>query len=41
MGIVSAVTARGRTFGIIAIAAAAIAPFLSFGTFVALSFAFA
>ena len=41
MGIVSAVTARGRTFGIIAIAAAAIAPLLSFGTFVALSFAFA
>ena len=41
MGIVSTVTARGRTFGIIAIAAAAIAPFLSFGTFVALSFAFA
>ena|SRR5699024_8149853 len=41
MGIVSAVTARGRTFAIIAIAAAAIAPLLSFGTFVALSFAFA
>lgn len=41
MGIVSAVTARGRTFGIIAIAAAAIAPLLSFGTFVALSFVFA
>ena len=41
MGIVSAATARGRTFGIIAIAAAAIAPLLSFGTFVALSFAFA
>ena len=41
MGIVSAVTARGRAFGIIAIAAAAIAPLLSFGTFVALSFVFA
>jgi hypothetical protein len=41
MGIVSAVTARGRIFGIIAIAAAAIAPLLSFGMFVALSFAFA
>lgn len=41
LGIVSAVTARGRTFGIVAIAAALIAPFVSFGTFVALSFAFA
>lgn len=41
LGIVSAVTARGRTFGIVAIAAALIAPFVSFGTFVALSFTFA
>src|SRR5699024_1123722 len=41
MGIVSAVTARGRAFRTIAIAAPAIAPFLSSGTFVALSFAFA
>ncbi|WP_166969358.1 hypothetical protein [Brevibacterium atlanticum] len=41
LGIVAAVTARGRTFGIIAISAAVIAPFVSFGTFIALSFAFA
>ena len=41
LGIIAAVTARGRTFGIIAIAAAVIAPFVSFGTFIALSFAFA
>jgi hypothetical protein len=41
MGIVSTITGRGRTFGIVAIAAAAVAPFASFGTFLALSFAFA
>lgn len=41
LGIVSTVTGRGRTPGIIAIAVAAIAPFVSFGTFVALSFIFA
>jgi hypothetical protein len=41
LGIVAAVTARGRTFGIIAISAAVVAPFVSFGTFIALSFAFA
>ena len=38
LGITAAVTGRGRTPGIIAIAVAAIAPFVSFGTFVALSF---
>jgi hypothetical protein len=41
LGIVSAVASRGRAFGIVAIAAAAIAPFVSFGTFVALGFTFA
>ncbi len=38
LGITAAATGRGRTPGIIAIAIAAIAPFVSFGTFVALSF---
>lgn len=38
LGITAAVTGRGRTPGIIAIAISAIAPFVSFGTFVALAF---
>ncbi|WP_420095493.1 hypothetical protein [Brevibacterium sediminis] len=38
LGITAAVTGRGRTPGVIAIAVAAIAPFVSFGTFIALSF---
>ncbi|SDR76210.1 hypothetical protein SAMN04489752_0181 [Brevibacterium siliguriense] len=38
LGITAAVTGRGRTPGNIAISVAAIAPFVSFGTFIALSF---
>ncbi|MCU4298508.1 hypothetical protein D3I60_15750 [Brevibacterium permense] len=38
LGITAAVAGRGRTPGTIAIAVAAIAPFVSFGTFIALSF---
>ena len=38
LGITAAVTERGRTPGVVAIAVAAIAPFVSFGTFVVLSF---
>jgi hypothetical protein len=41
LGITAAVTARGRTVSIVAIAVAAVAPFVSFGTFIALIFAFA
>lgn len=41
MGIVSAVTGRGRTQGIVAIAITVLAPFLSFAIFIILSFTFA
>lgn len=41
MGIVAAVTGRGRTQGIIATAIALVAPLISFALFLVLSFAFA
>ena len=41
MGIVSAVTGRGRTQGIIASAVALVAPFISVGVFIILAFMFA
>ncbi len=41
MGIVAAVTGRARTQGIVAISIAVLAPFISFGVFMILSFTFA
>lgn len=41
MGIVAAATSRARTQGIVAIAIAVLAPFISFGFFMILSFTFA
>ncbi|MCF2573511.1 hypothetical protein [Brevibacterium sp. UCMA 11754] len=41
MGIVSAVTGTARTQGIVAIAIAVLAPFISFGIFMVLAFTFA
>lgn len=41
MGIVSAATGRGRTQGIVAVSISVLAPFVSFGIFMILGFAFA